>query len=71
MKLKKIGQLIIVTIFAFSALNAYTQESEESTRVPTVEELYLLGKPTLMAIVEQATSSDRETKLRALDDIEH
>jgi len=69
MKLKKIGQLLIVTIFAVSALIVHSQASEGTTRVPTVEELYLLGKPNLMAIVEQATSSDRETKLRALDDI--
>ena len=70
MKLKKTGQLLIVTIFAINALLVHTQASEDSTRVPTIEELYLLGKPTLMIIVEQATSADRETKLRALDDIE-
>ncbi len=70
MKLIKIGQLLILTIFAINTLVVYAQESEDSTRVPTVEELYLLGKPTLMVIVEQATSADRETKLLALNDIE-
>jgi len=47
----------------------FGQDSEESERVPTVEELYLRN-PTLMAIVEQATAADRQSKLRALDDIQ-
>jgi hypothetical protein len=70
MKLEKIGPLLIITLFMMGAFIAHSQSPEDSTRVPTVEELYLLGKPTLMAIVEQATSADRETKLLALDDIE-
>ncbi len=70
MELKKIGPMLIIILLMMSSFVAHSQSSEESTRVPTVEELYLLGKPNLMAIVEQATSADRDTKLLALDDIE-
>ena len=61
--------LYLCVAILLSCLPVFGQQSEESGRIPTVEELYLRN-PTLMAIVEQATSADRETKLLALDDIQ-
>jgi len=60
--------LVLIFLLAFGFYTA-AQESGGSRRIPTVEELYL-RHPSLAAVMEKATSTDRDTKLLALDDIE-
>ena len=65
MKQRRLTALLFLSV----GLIIYGQEADEERRIPTIEELYL-ENPSLMAVVEQANSPDRDSKLLALDDIE-
>ena len=64
----KVTHLVLLVLFLSGAL-LFSQEAGTEGRIPTIEELYL-ENPSLIAVVEQANSTDRDTRLLALDDIE-
>jgi len=63
--MKAAWKALIVVVFMIFALAAGAQEEE---RVKTVEELFFID-PMLGALLDQATSISRESKIAALDDI--
>ena len=60
---------LVAVFVCMTTTTILAQDAGDSGRIPTVEELFLRS-PDLGATLEQAFSTDRETKLLALDDIE-
>ena len=67
MKLKVV--LMLSVAMTVSTLHFAVAQQNETRRIPTVEELFI-SAPDMGATIEQAASSDRDTKMVALDDIE-
>ncbi len=68
--MKTIAVSILSVVMLISMSSLITAQQAEAGRIPTVEELFL-SAPDMGATIELAASSDRNTKMLALDDIEN